>query len=190
MILRRHAVRHIRELQVNAEVWQARFPRNCSMAHCTGKCCVSGVWVDLAEHRNILRHAARIQAHMDASQEHNPDCWFDGDRWELQDFPSGEATGTAVANGACVFLGADRRCVLQKASNEETGSLKPFFCFAFPLTISEGELGLDEAKDPACCGRAASGPLTVLDVCAEELNYVLGADGVRELETFARRPSE
>ena len=187
MILRQHKLPHIRELKVNAEIWQARFPRQCSMAHCTAKCCNSGVWMDLTEQGNILQHAAHIQSHMDSSQERNPERWFDGFQLD-QDFPSGKATGTAVSNGACVFLTADRRCVLQKASNEETGNLKPFFCFAFPLTLSEGELILDDARDPDCCTRESSGSLTVFDVCAWELEYVVGEDGVRELKAHAGLP--
>ena len=188
MNLRRHTLHHIPELTINAAVLHARFPRDCSMTHCTAKCCGTGVWMDLAEHRNILQHAALIQAHMDSSQEKNPDQWFDPETWEHEDFPSGHAMGTAVCHGACVFLGADRRCVLQKASNEETGNLKPFFCVAFPITICDSELRIDEAKDSACCSPCSGGPLTVFEVCAEELKHVLGEDGVRELEDYARSP--
>jgi hypothetical protein len=185
IVLRRHRL-HIRELKVNKDLLQARFPHDCSMTRCTAKCCGSGVWMDLAEHRQIVQHAALIQTHMSAPQEKDPARWFE-DEWEHEDFPSGHAIGTAVHNDACVFLGPDRRCVLQKASSEATGNLKPFYCVAFPITVDEGELRLDEPKDPACCTPVSGGPLTVFDVCGDELKYVLGEAGVSELEDCAKR---
>lgn len=185
--LRRHAIRHIPDLKVDPEVLTARFPRDCSMKGCTGRCCETGIWADSAEHDAILKHAALIQTHMDPSQERSPERWFDAEPWDHPDFPSGRAIGTAVANGGCVFLAADGRCVLQKASDARTGNLKPFFCFAFPLTISDGTLCLDEARDAACCTPAPNGSLSVFELCAEELEYVLGANGVNELRARASR---
>ena len=185
IILTRHRLRHLPDLQVDPDILTARYDRSCSTANCTGQCCATGVWADAAERDAILRHADRIQAHMDPLQERNPDRWFDPEPWDHPDFPSGRAIGTASANGACVFLNADRRCVLQTASDAQTGRLKPFFCFAFPVTISESTLCLDEARDAACCTPVGDGPRTALELCAVELDYVLGAEGVAELRRRA-----
>jgi Fe-S-cluster containining protein len=185
IVLREHALNHIRELKVDPALMRAQFHRECSMTRCIGKCCATGVWADVAEHDAIVRHAELIQAGMDGSQERDPARWFDAEQLEDRDFPSGRAIGTAVANGACVFLGTDRRCVLQKVSNAQTGSLKPFFCFAFPVTIDDGTLCLDEARDAACCTTTPEGPLTVFDLCTAELEYVLGSNGMSELRARA-----
>ena len=185
LTLRQHTLRHIRDLKVDPEVLGARFDRGCAMSHCTGRCCATGVWADAAEHGAILRHAELIQRHMDETQTRDPARWFDPEPWDHPDFPSGRALGTAVANGGCVFLRADRRCVLQQASPAQTGALKPFFCYAFPLTIWEGTLCLDDPQDAACCTPAAAGSMTVLELCAEELEHVLGAEGVAELRNRA-----
>jgi hypothetical protein len=184
--LRDHRLAHIRDLKVEPAVFTARFARACSMSRCTGRCCEDGVWTDAAEHEAILRNAALIQAQMDHSQERNPERWFDPEPRIDSDFPSGHAIGTAVANGACVFLGADRRCVLQKASTGEVGNLKPFFCITFPLTINEGTLCLDDPRDAACCTPSTDAPLTVFDLCAHELEHMLGVTGVKELQALAR----
>jgi hypothetical protein len=41
----------------------------------------------------------------------------------------------------------------------------------------------DEHK---CCGSLKNGPLTILDICASEPEFMLGADGLAELRTMAR----
>jgi hypothetical protein len=33
-----------------------------------------------------------------------------------------------------------------------------------------------------CCSIVSSGPLSVLDVCREEFEYVLGTEGLKEIE--------
>ena len=123
---------------------------------------------------------------MDPSQERDPGRWFDSHAWDHADFPSGRALGTAVVNGACVFLGADRRCVLQKASSRETGNLKPFFCATFPLAICEGTLCFDEGEDAKCCMPSPDGRISLFELCARELETILGVNGVTELRDRAR----
>ena len=80
------------------------------------------------------------------------------------------------------------RCVLQAASPEGV-PLKPFFCTAFPVTIVEGVLTLDDKDFRAgqpCCDSTEGGPLTVFDTCAMELTHVVGAEGVARLRVLAR----
>ena len=185
--LRRHGLRHIADLTVDPELLSARFDRTCATASCSGRCCVDGVWADVAERDAILCHIDAVRRHMDATQEHDPARWFDAEPRVDADFPSGRAFGTAVSNGGCVFLRADRRCTLQAASDAQTGRLKPLFCFAFPVTIEDGLLCLDDPRDAACCTPSATGTMTALDLCADELTILLGADGVEELRNHVRR---
>ena len=183
--LRRHRLRHLGALKVTPEIFQSTFGKNCSMNSCSGSCCAGGVWVDLLERDRIVAQAARIQEHMEPTQEKDPARWFDSERLKSGDFPSGEAEGTEVYNDACVFLDSSKRCVLQKASDATTGQLKPFYCFAFPITIEEGELQLDEGKDSRCCLIEAGGVRSVLDLCEEELRHVLGDEGLQEFRSLA-----
>ena len=186
--LRRHSLRHIADLTVDPELLTARFDRTCATTACSGRCCADGVWADVAEREAILRQTDAVQRHMDPTQVHDPARWFDGETREDSDFPSGLAFGTAVSNGSCVFLRSDRRCALQAASDGQTGRLKPLFCFAFPVTIVDGLLCLDEPRDAACCTPSATGTVSALDVCAEELTILLGAGGVEELRNHRRDP--
>lgn len=183
--LRRHRLRHLADLKVAPDIFQSAFGRNCSTNSCSGNCCAGGVWVDLLERDKIRACAVRIQEHMEPTQEKDPARWFDSDRLVSSDFPSGEAEGTEVYNGACVFLDSSKRCVLQKASDATTGQLKPFYCFAFPITIDESELQLDEGKDSRCCLIENGGTRSVLDVCEEELRHVLGEEGLQEFRSLA-----
>jgi hypothetical protein len=66
-------------------------------------------------------------------------------------------------------------------------ALKPFYCVAFPVTIEGGVLTTDEpefTKRRQCCSTVAEGPLTVLDVCREEFEYILGTEGLKEIEAL------
>ena len=73
------------------------------------------------------------------------------------------------------------------------GNLKPFFCRAFPVCILNSTLCVDDEQCPdehTCCGPLKNGPLTILDICAFELEYMLGAEGLAELRTMARERAE
>lgn len=178
---------HLPTLTVSEDLARTRFRAGCSMTRCSGRCCRSGAWVDPVERDRILRHAETVQACMDAGQMRDPSRWFEGGRQD-PDFPSGRAVGTAVNGAACVFLDAAGRCAVHAAEARVapgTGTLKPFFCRAFPVTIESGVLGIDEEHgrgEHACCGSDPDGPLSVFDVCADELAFVLGPEAVAELK--------
>ena len=112
------------------------------------------------------------------------------------DFPSGECTTTAVKENSCVFLNKDGNCVVHIAESHVPkgfGYLKPFFCRAFPVCILNSTLCVDDEQCPdehKCCGPLKNGPLTILDICAFELEFMLGADGLAELRTMARERME
>jgi len=147
-------------------VGRARFAAGASTRHCGGQCCQRGVSVDVAERDRIVAHALLVQGAMDPHQLRDPVGWFDPEPRLDGDFPSGRAVRSTIHGGACVFLDARRRCVLHALS------LKPFRCRAYPLVVDRGAIVLDPdtALRPLdCCGTAGGGPLTVLDVCPEEL---------------------
>ena len=73
------------------------------------------------------------------------------------------------------------------------GFLKPFFCRGFPVCRLNSTLCVDDEQcddEHKCCGPVKNGPWTILDVCAFELEYMLGADGLAELRTMAREQPE
>lgn len=185
-LLRHHRLKHFDVLEVSDLVLRRRYARGCSMSNCRGRCCGSGVDVDLTERDRILSSADTIQSLMDTEQEKDSSKWF-GDTFEDPDFPSGCAISTRLYGGTCVFLDSKGLCVLHKAElrgRPEIGELKPFFCRAYPLCIEDGVLTLDDKPCPtemACCGAVESGSLTIFDICEYELEYVLGADGLAEL---------
>jgi len=193
-VLHRHSLGHVPELKVSDRVLSVRFGRDCSISNCRGKCCRLGVDVDVSEREGILKRADLIRRLMDEGQERVSANWF-GEEFADPDFPSRRAVSTRLFNGACVFLNKADRCVLQLAESQApaVGDLKPFFCRAYPLSIEDGVLTIDEVQSPGetgCCGSVQSGPLTVFDICAWELEFTLGADGLGELRRLASEEQE
>lgn len=63
-------------------------------------------------------------------------------------------------------------------------ALKPFFCFAFPVTIESGVLTIDDpdfTDRPECCSMIERGSRSGLEVCSEESMFVLGSEGMSAL---------
>jgi hypothetical protein len=147
--------------------------------------------LDVEERDNILRHADLVHRHMEADQVHDAGQWFDSGEDLDGDYPSGRGVGTQTTERGCVFLKRDGRCVLQTAAEEEglpKDALKPFFCFAFPVTIDSGVLMIDDpelANRPECCSLAPGGSHSVLEVCSWEFEFVLGSEGIEALHALA-----
>jgi Fe-S-cluster containining protein len=176
---------------VNPNLFETRFVAGCDTRRCNAVCCEEGTTVDVIERDRILAHAEMVKQWMSPGQDKDTAHWFEDREAEDRDFVSGRAAYTMANDHGCVFLDADRRCVLQRAS-EASGvgvSLKPFFCSAFPVVIDKNVLGYDPllslAEAPQCCAHDPAGPLTMFDVCATELEYVVGAAGVEELRRLA-----
>lgn len=191
-LLRRHRLSHVADLKMSEDFLDRRFASGCSMANCNAACCRYGVMVDILEKERILAHADLVRKHMEPHQEHDEALWFEEEEFD-KDFPSGKAIGTQHRDYGCVFLDSRGRCVLQKAATEEgmeKFALKPFFCVAYPVTIENGHLEIDEpgftSDRTGCCATVDEGDLTILDVCGEELRFVLGKDGFDELRLKAR----
>lgn len=189
-ILQRHRLNHLGALRVGEGMFSNRFASGCSMTACNATCCQGGVTLDVAERDAILAHADLITGHMEPDQEHDSAGWFDNTVIQDPDFPSGLAVSTETTERGCVFLDRAGRCVLQKAAMAEGKPkffLKPFFCVAFPITIEHGVLETDEpdfTDRPHCCSVVESGSLSPVDVCAEELEFMLGREGFLELRAL------
>jgi hypothetical protein len=72
-------------------------------------------------------------------------------------------------------------------------ALKPFFCFAFPITIESGVLTVDDPEftnRSECCSVDSNGSKPVFEICAEELEFVLGESGFGELQSLAERRTQ
>src|SRR5262249_26757494 len=137
----RHSLTHIADLEVDEQIFRARFTKGASMKNCKGACCRLGVDVDLAERDLILSHSERIRTMLRATSQKPSSDWF-GAEFEDSDFPSGRAVSTTLAGGACIFLDANQRCVLHSLELQDpsVGPLKPFYCRAYPLCIRDGRL--------------------------------------------------
>ena len=187
-MLHKHKLGHIPVLNVDLEIFTQRFSPNCSMRNCNGKCCAEGVLLDIKEKELILEHADLIQKYLEPQQEKDTTKWFDNNIENDADFPSGKCDGTAVHGNSCVFLCSQGLCALQKtamAEGMDKFALKPFYCVAFPITIDEHVLTTYESEFTnrrQCCSIVSDGPLSVLDVCREEFEYILGTEGLKEIE--------
>jgi Fe-S-cluster containining protein len=192
-ILKKHNLGHISELRIDPEILLHRFSPGCSMCHCNGTCCAEGVLLDLKDKERILAHADLIKKYLEPQQDHDAAKWFDHKIEYDIDFPSGRCDGTAVRDGGCVFLDNKGLCALQKtamAEGMDKFALKPFYCVAFPLVIDGHVLTTDDPEftnRSQCCSIVPDGSLTVLDVCREEFEYILGTEGLEEIEQVFKK---
>jgi hypothetical protein len=195
-ILHKHKLEHIPELQIDPEILTQRFSPHSSMCNCNGTCCAEGVLLDVKEKEMILAHADLIKKYLEPQQEKDTTKWFDNNIENDADFPSGKCDGTAVHGNSCVFLCSKGLCALQKtamAEGMDKFALKPFYCVAFPITINEHVLTTYEPEFTnrrQCCSIVTDGPLTVLDVCREEFEYILGAEGLSEIKKMFHEKTE
>ena len=191
--LKRHHLSHLPDLKVSDTIFESKFTNSCSMSNCNAACCKHGVYVDLKARDKILAHAAIIQKYLEPHQDSNPMNWFDNEQEVDLDFPSGRAVGTQTRDYGCVFLDKSGRCALQKAAMAEgmdKFALKPFHCVAYPVSIHEGTLLIDDeefTERPECCSTIPDGALSIFDICTEELEFVLGAEGLTELKEIASK---
>ena len=147
--------------------------------------------VDVAQRDQILAHAELIQQAMDASQEQDPARWFeDQERKTRTSRPAGASAPASATTGASSWTRGGDACLQTAtiAAARPGFDLKPFFCTAFPITITAGTLWMDELclEGPArCCRPADDGAAGRLDVCEAELRHVLGSEGLGELRRLA-----
>lgn len=179
---------HLPRLRVDTILNEKVFDVECSMNNCNARCCREGVFLDPVERDKILQHAPLIKRHLEPHQPNDEHMWFDEEREEDSDFPSGYAVGTRTLEHGCVFLDSRGWCTLQKAAVAEgldKWALKPFFCVAYPITIQASVLTVDDPKfteRTECCARLAKGGLSPVELCADELNFMVGAEGFAQLK--------
>lgn len=188
IILYKHKLKHISKLQVDPKIFTQRFSLDCSMCNCDGTCCAEGVFLDVKEKEMILAHADIIKKYLEPKQEKDITKWFDNEIQNDSDFPSGKCDSTAVNGNGCVFLCSKGLCALQKtaiAEGMDKFTLKPFYCVAFPISIEEHMMTIYEPEfinRQQCCSAFFNGQLTMLDVCHEEFEYILGINGFDEFK--------
>lgn len=171
---------------IDPVLFEKGFAKGCGPFHCETTCCASGVFLDPTERDVILEHQEEIRAMMDETQTQNGAVWFDNRREDDIDFPSGYAVGTEVYNNKCVFLRKDGRCSVQLVSKEKYNNpwkIKPFYCIAFPICVDNGVLTYDNYQDgkTQCCSMVENHEHPLVESCKEELEFILGAEGYKEL---------
>ncbi len=187
-------------LRVDELIFTQGFVHYCDISKCGGGCCHSGVYADLGERDEILRHADAIGAAMDETQDADTETWFDGEIIDDSDFPSGQAIGTEVMDRdsgvsgfteGCVFLDKRHFCSIQVAAVNaglHRWAWKPKYCILFPITVAEGVLTYDDghSEDLNYCGPTGSGEYvhSVYEAMREELRYFLGETEFGKLEAY------
>ncbi|MBM4169670.1 MAG: DUF3109 family protein [Ignavibacteria bacterium] len=193
LVLRNHGMFHFKDVKVPRSLIDRKFQSGCSIQNCDATCCAQGVLVDPVEKARILSHALLILKHMEPHQEKNPAKWFEGEEEIDSDFPSGRGEGTQTREYGCVFLKRNGHCVLQAAATAEGKHrfmLKPFFCIAYPITIHQGMVELEDleyADRKSCCNADDTGALSAIEVLAAEFEFVLGAEGFEELKRLSSK---
>ena len=130
---------------------------------------------------------------MDRGQPRDTRRWFSRRMTTDPDFPSGTCRPHARRERAAACSSTATAAASSRRPRPPTGlQLKPFFCTAFPMTIEQGVLTLDDREHrsrPECCASKRDGRLTVFDVCRPELRHTLGAAGLASLRRTATVPS-
>jgi hypothetical protein len=148
------------------------------------------VYLSLDDKEKILQHKEMVKKYMDSTQTLDENLWFENQNESDADFADGVCDSTQVHNNKCTFLNANGHCVLQVAAvneNMDKWDIKPFFCVAFPIVVSEKLLTYDDMLEDIepCCTAKKEYPDNFIDACKEEFLYILGADGFKELSELS-----
>lgn len=174
---------------ISWELLTKGYPAGHGPCKCASRCCAGGVYVDLKERDIILANASQIQKQMDASQDWNPEHWFEAGEIDHPDFPSGRCVGTNEINNKCAFLDAPGRCAIQMAAvaaGRHRWALKPLYCILFPIEISNRVIRFDDLLqgEAECCSVRDTFETPLFRGCRDELVHLLGEDGYEEIERF------
>ena len=177
----------VNQYLVSPELFVKGYPVGSGPCSCTSTCCEGGVYADLRERDNILRHADMIKKHMDETQTRDIERWFDTEELEDSDFASGRCIGTAEVNGKCAFLNERGWCSLQVAATAEgmhKWAIKPLYCVLYPIEITGKVISFDWMlqNEQACCSIQSMFQVPLFEACREELVHLLGEDGYSALE--------
>ena len=149
-------------------LFEKGFSKGCGPFACESTCCESGVYVDLKEKELILSRKETVKKYMDETQTTDDTRWFDGEVLDDGDYPSGKTIGTEEKLGRW--------------------ALKPFYCVAFPITVDDGVVTFDDflQQETTCCTFIDNRETTLVEACREELEFVLGKDGYKELTVLQK----
>lgn len=180
--------KEIKGYLIDPIIFTQKFVKSCDVSICSGECCYYGVYTDKYEHDRILEIKDKLIDIMDDSQTTDVSKWFEPPE-EDEDFESGIAVGTELHNGKCVFLDKVGFCTLQKFTveqNEFKWKYKPLYCILFPLIIYDGAITIDDEHLDRMhyCNKRENQDSTIFDCCNEELKFLLGEDGFKELEIY------
>ncbi len=169
-------------------IFTHKFVKACDVCICSGECCYYGVYTDKKEYEKIIDIKERIVRSMDDSQTKEAAKWFEAPE-EDDDFESGVAYGTELHNGKCVFLDKQGFCTLQKVaveSGEFKWKYKPLYCILFPLIIWDGAITVDDEhlERMHYCNKPVNQVSTIYECCKSELEFLLGAEGMKELDSY------
>ncbi len=185
---------------VHPDLLEARPLSRCDLAECQSYCCNGGVWIHTSQVDDILAHQDLILPHLPPDRR-DPSKWFDGVVEPDIDYPeAGDCTGTSVvidpthpAGQTCIFLNAERLCVLQKAgmeAGEHPWRFKPFYCALHPLGLGLNMLELEEDsevyKEGGSCSRPSGELIPLYQLFDVETKLVLGEDGYAQLDRLAQ----
>jgi hypothetical protein len=178
----------IKDYYIDPVIFTQGFPNSCDVCICSGECCYYGVYTDKLEHEKIMEIKDDLIEIFDDSQTKDVSKWFEEPE-EDEDFESGIAVGTELYNGKCVFLDKQGYCTLQKLAmnqGELKWKYKPLYCILFPLIIYNGAITIDDEHLDRLhyCNKIENQPSTIYDACKEELEFLLGKDGMKELEEY------
>lgn len=184
----------IKQYTISPELYRKGYRTGHGPCTCTSVCCQHGVYADSGERDRILEHKDIIRKHLDETQNRDEHQWFEPHEAQDPDFVSGRCVGTAVVNAKCAFLDKFGRCSLQVTATAEgmhQWALKPIFCVLFPLEISNSVISFDDLLDEEqeCCSITNEFDVPLFEACKDELIYLIGEDGYKELETFYRERS-
>jgi hypothetical protein len=189
----------VKDKRVELQLIEPSATQRCHIPQCQAWCCTGGVWIDSGERDRILANAEKIKPFM-RPERRDPAKWFDGERDESPDYPTGWGEGTSVvtdethpAGTTCIFLRPeDRYCAIQSASmanGEHPWSLKPFYCILHPITMDGNAFSLDDDNEIYIEGGHCQGPSEtarpLMDTFDSELKFVLGEDGYADLQRQA-----
>jgi hypothetical protein len=175
----------IKGYTIDDSLFNQKFVDKCDIAKCCGECCYYGVYFSLTEYKKIWEIKEKLVEIFDETQTKDFNKWFE-EPVEDNDFPEGVAIGSEVYNGKCVFLDKQGFCSLQKFAIEEGKNkwhYKPLYCILFPIAIYEGSLLVDDyhLSRMHYCSKIENQQSTVIETCKEELIYLLGLEGYRDL---------
>jgi hypothetical protein len=177
----------VKGLKIAEELFTTGFRRGEGPFNCTSRCCHRGAYMDVAERDLLIKHADLIQPHLDATQSHDLETWFEHEEKVDPDYASGRCVGTGTVNGKCAFQNEKGWCTVQIAgavSADDKWAIKPAYCVTFPLEVVDGWVRFNammQGKEQ-CCSVHKEFDTPLFEACREELIHLVGEDGYQQVE--------